>query len=86
MPRRLEDKAVCFHGMFVPDRRPNGDVVDYIGSVFGQDLNILGIRLQVRQDNGVLIQGIGGGKDCAAPLCTSVGHRFNHDINIPAVV
>ncbi len=86
MPRRLEDEAIRINRMFMFDRRPERYIIYRVDPTLSQDLYILGIGSQLRQDNRVLIQGIGGSEDCTVLLCAAIGHSFNHDINVPAVV
>ena len=86
MPQRLEDKAICFHGMFVSDGGPERNVVYFVTPAFSQDLYALGIRAQIRKDDRVLVQGIAGSKDCAPLLCPPIGHSFNHDVDVATVV
>ncbi len=86
MSRRLEDEAVCFYRMFVPDGSLDRNIVNHIRAAFSQDLYALEIRPQIRQNNRVLIQSIVGSEDCATLLCPSVGHSLNHNVNIPTMV
>ncbi len=82
----VEEHAISFYRVYMPNGGGKGDIADGVGLTLLQNFNTGKIVFQVGEDNWLGLQGISRGEQPAAGLKPTLGHRLNHNICICRMV